>query len=587
MPNLDKVRIPSAVTRKTKLDLSNDHITSMGFGRLQVVNYIHTIKGGSIDCNALATVRPAPLGNPTFGRLRLLTRAFYVPYRLVFPQWDNYYQDTIGSGVGGSSLVVGVPFFKNETLALMFANAYSDIEPFSVQVSDQSAIDAGAYDFTNGSQYFALTEDGRIALKLLHSLGYRFNYDAKDTTKYNAFALLAYARVFVDWYSNQNYLNSADMLALKQLFSNNNPLSSFELDRVVLQLIFRLSAFVMYDSDAYFNAAWDNPTGPISGQFTSGYETVDITSANSQYAAKVQIPSNGTPVMAQAAGSNNIGSQYIHDVLKKLTDYQKRHQLSAALPISRYLAQWGVATDYLSLDRSVYIGAKSQDINIGEVTSYADTDSASLGDFAGKGFGQGQANFQFRADEFGIFLVLASVLPTGGYYQGCDRHNLSYADRFDFFTPELDGLSVQPISPREVYMSNDSNFGSGGVGYENPFGFTGRYGHYKRSLNYFTGDLELPSVALGGDSWHTFRKFGDDSFGGSAAGIRHGLPFTRFEDGKSYNRIFQYTIGDLDAFYVHFHFDTSALFPCRPLYETYEFSDNGPDVTIQNGAVVN
>lgn len=582
MAELNKIKVPSAVTRSSKLDLSCDHDTTMNFGLLQPVNYRHMIKGEKIDIRAIATARPVPMSVPTYGRMRLNIRAFFVPYRLVFKFWDDFYTDTIASGHRSSGLVVRRPYFLSRDLRICFAeNRWTD------PVEDPAAIAVGAYDFSDDLGFHRFTTAGRRAIKVLHSLGYRIPFWLKkfDLDEYDALGLLCYARVYIDWYCNQNYLNTAEVLALKQTFNYSDPVDWPPLSAQMLSFLLNIVMFVQYEGDGYFNAAWDNPNGPVGGQF-SPIQVIDQTIPDgASHYAEIDTYANGTPYMKLQPDGNSqlLGTQYIHDALKKITDYQKRHQLATALPITRYLAQWGVASPALQLDRSIYIGAKSIDINVGDIMSTAETEQGSLGDYAGRGFGQSDGSWTYTCDEFGMLVICASILPSGGFYQGCDRHNFSM-DKLDVFQPELDGLSVQAISPKEVYVSRNVDFYDNNA--DHVFGFTGAYGHYKRPLSFVTGDLDCPSVMVGGDSWHLMRRFDDNSFG-SASNITHSLNFTRMIDYAQYGRIFNYTGMELDKFFVNFHFDIMAIAPCRPLFETYDFDDKGENVTVQSGSIVN
>ena len=91
MSNLNKIDVPIALEHKTKLDLSCDHVTTMDWMTTQPVNYRHMIKTEHISINAKSVVRPAPLEVPVYGMLKQNLRYFFVPYRLVFPNWDAFY----------------------------------------------------------------------------------------------------------------------------------------------------------------------------------------------------------------------------------------------------------------------------------------------------------------------------------------------------------------------------------------------------------------------------------------------------------------------------------------------------------------
>lgn len=575
MANLNKIDVPIAVTHKSKLDLSCDHVTSMGFMTTQPVYYRHMIKGEHISINASSTVRPAPIEVPTFGQLRQNLRYFFVPYRLVFTNWDSFYNDTIASNVDYSSLVQSPPILNNSTLINLFVTSNLGLT---------AAGSASNYDFSYSGSYYIYTSRGRFILKLLRSLGYEPIYTKPEGFIYNGLALLAYVKIYLDWYANSQYLNSADVLTFERAIKFNDPQSNLNIDVNMLLSMFSLIGNVVYDTDDYFVNAWDNPVSPNSGQYT-GFSFADPSSNNGAYVATNTL---GSPEMFELGGK--VGTTYIHEALKRLTDFQKRHALAGARSIDRVLAQYGIVTDYLKQQRSIYVGNHQTGIDIGSVYATAagsdGTNSSSTGDYSGAGFGQRKDfNVDFTSEEEGILLCVASIIPSGSIVQGYDRNNL-HLSKTDFFVPEFDSLGVQAIEKGEVYISRNGSYAASDSDYHGVFGFSGRYGEYKRPKSFFTGDMTLNSSMIGGSSWVLFRLFTDNSFV-SVGNQVHSLSFTRGTDADQYHRIFQYVNDNLDPFYCFMHFNVASFAPCKPLFETYDFDDAGKKVPTENGNKVN
>lgn len=597
MATLDQTKVNVAAVGSSKLDLSSTHITSQSFMHLQPVYYYHMIPKEHLRGSGNALTRLAPVAVPTYGRCRLNLRSFFVPFRTIFPNWNEFITDTIGSNVSGSSLIANSPYMYNYDLFTLFKAGITPNGPLMNALNpsdpdDAAAIAAGAYDVIIGSDYYVLSPEGRHFMKILNSLGYRVIWDAKDTIMpISALALLAYAKVYADWYANQAYLDSSEYLQIQRLFKFNDPTSALHLTFIDIGNILAFCSIVCYDTgNDVFTNAWDNPVAPNSGLF-SGFIGMDIT-ANvpgsspfvTYYAA------NGTPLMDQASASaTSIGTQYLHDFLKSATDYVKRNQLSGAAQIDRFLTRFGVNLDSAKSNRSIYVSSKSIDVEFGTVMQTADTSSSgvsNLGDYAGQGIGRGQFSFDFQTDEFGIFIVTSSIVPAGSLFQGYDRNNF-HLDKLSFFTPEFDNLGCAAISKAEVYVSNSDSFGSETT-MQGVFGYAPRYYEYKQKLDYVTGDLVSPAAMQGGDSWHLNRIFDDSSFGGSSVGLVHSLDFTRGSDSGQYDRIFNYTNSDLDKFYVVYHFDVMGLAPCKSLFDTYDFDSAGDKLSINgNSSKVN
>ena len=413
-------KVPIAIEGHSKLDLSCDHVSTGTFMLLQPMYYRHSLKTEKLGLLFTSNVRPNPIVVPTFGRIRQNLRHFFVPYRLVFPNWEEHIDDVIASNFDYSSQVVGVPQFTAETLMDLFINPSFNLTTIVASPTTTPR----NFDFIIGTTYYKFTRLGRHFYKCLYSLGYELVGTSK-TFKFNALALLAYAKIYCDWYANSQYLNDAIYLRLSRYFKYNDPTAPLVLTSQDLYYILLFIRPAVYNTNTYFEDAWDNPVSPNSNQFTA-FSFLDPTSNTGAY---VTTNLNGTAEMFQDDGQldTTLGTQYLHDALKKLSQYQRRHALSGARAIDRVLAEYGIQTDYLKLQRSIYVGCSSFDVDINSIYATANGSNAQgssvVGDFAGAGFGAGQNNIQFQNDEEGIFITISTIQPSGGYYQGYDRNN--------------------------------------------------------------------------------------------------------------------------------------------------------------------
>lgn len=583
MPNLRKVAVPTAQEHKTKLDLSFDHITTQRFMRLQPVGYRHMVAGERLSVTPHSVVRPAPIEVPFFGSVVQHIRLFYVPYRLAFPQYDSFIGDTIGVNQNGSSLVSSPPLIPYLNLFNLFTN------PDFGMSTVETIVPGNDYDFTYGSNGVTLNYVGRHCLQLFESLGYRVIVGENKNGSYNALALLSMVRVYLDWYANHNYLNTQQVLEAKKLLAYNDPTVPLILSSQDLCDIYYLLRVVQYDNEDYITAAWDNPVSPISGQFTP-LSFVDPSSTGGAYVVQ---NNNGTPEMVtNTTYPQSVGTTYIHEALKKLTDYQKRHSLTGALEIDRLLGEHGFVSPFQKIMRSTYVGSMDVVVETGSVMATSagentDGDTSAVGDYSGAGFGKSNdgKTFDFTASEDGFFVICSSIIPQGSLVQGYDRNN-RLLTKEQFFNADFDALGLQAIEKGEVYVSDNAGFGNA-ADYANVFGFTGQYGEKKRPKSFVTGDFRLLNHFSGGSSWYLSRLFTDSSFNGSAANLVHSLAFTKGDDAGQYRRIFQYEGQEFDPFYCFFHFDMVAYSPMKPLFDTYEFDSNGKEITFDNNAKAN
>ena len=627
---LDKFKVATAIKENTKFDLSCQHITSSDFFQLAPIYSKEMVPGEKISINVESFTRLAPLAVPTFGRVKMKNRAFFVPFRTIFKGWNDFITDTthVYSGQSLNTNAIGskVPYFQLGDLAY---ELNSNTWRTEIQVDgDGNPVETPDIVFTTQDgtkKYGRWLPEGRQLVKILQSLGYVIpnNYEAQQSTQFvevSALPLLAFAKIYCDWYFPAQYYDTPLRTNLERFFKYDEGASGMYLSSSELHNIFQVVTSVNYDSD-YFVSAFDNPVGPNNNSYTQDVanifdggnvdSSIDVsTNLNS----KVMISGiNGTPVLRSndtATTTTAVGARlgYVSQLaltgLYRLTDYMKRHQLVGARALDRYLARFGKALTAEKMDRSNYIGSQEVPIQIGDVMNNATTGSdfaTTLGGFAGKGIGYSGDTFEYSTDEYGIVMILSSIVPTVGYYQGIDR-NVMHTQRTDFWTPEFDQLGNQAIKASELYWPEANNDDDAVLnGLESAvFGWTPRYAEYKIGRDKLTGDWRIPTLNGVGpcsDSWHLMRKIDPDA----VQDLVHDYNFVKGDLGgnsepSQYNRIFQYSgstdnkyVRALDHFYVIHNFNVVSWSPMCALYDTYEFEhDKGKMVTADvNGVKVN
>ena len=585
---LDKFKLNTAVDSRTKLDLSSQHITTGNFMQFNIAWSKELVPKEKITINMETFARLEPLPVPTFGRANIHNRAFFVPFRTIFPAWNDFITDTrhqfqiTGSTVGASKLVNTTPIIANDVLCSFFAASSNGLTRESSTPIDDVVYQRGASDNVG----LEFTPKGRQVLKVLQSLGYNLNWTYADKTKFSALPLLAVAKVYCDWYWPSNYTADQQYANLDGLFrydSVGSLNSEYKLELGVFDLknIFDvIGRGVNYDSD-YFVSAWDNPTTPSDGSYSEMIVNGNVDSHS--YELDVTSASDGEVYLGAA---DNMISQYSLKMLRALTDYMKRHQLVGARALDRYLARFGINLPAEKLNRSLYLGCATQGLQFGDIMSTADTDGAELGKYAGKGLSYGDGNFEFETSEYGIMIIISSIVPTVGYYQGVDR-NVMHTNKLDYFTPEFDNLGVQVITANELITADNAYTGLTNA--QNlpttTFGFTPRYAEYKTGKDRLTGDFRIKTIGADDNSWHMMREVEYST----AADVRHNVGFVRGLDAGQYSRIFYNTnADDGDKFKIIHNFNITSYSPMKSMFDTYEFEDKGDKVVEDvNGVKMN
>lgn len=606
-----KIKLRTAQKQKNKFDLSCDHITTSDFMRVAPVYFKPIVPGESWSCNMQTFTRLSPLVNPMYGRCRIVNRAFFVPMRVIMRHWNEFITD-----VPVDNTFIQVP----KIYIREFANAL-----YEMSYSTTSS----SYDFKVGSTNYCLSPEGRRVWTILQSLGYRFSIgfyvnNATNNDYVSALPLLAYVKIYKDWYKSQQY-TSIDEEIPDSLF-DVSVLSSVPFINGVSGLLSAISTAV-YDQD-YFTAAWDRPVTPNDG-LSSSNSFVDVSNdrttlltGNGQSIIHSQSSPSGSYPSTPAIGAGNAGtlataspnnlSQYALNVLKSLTDYLKRHQLVGGLALDRMLARFGMKPSDAALSRSVYLGKDEVNVQIADVMSNSNGEvqieglqnsKTIVGDYAGKGVGYSDnGHFKYDSTEYGFVIIVSSLLPKIGYVQGMNR-NVLHLDRLDFFTPEFDSLGVQAIARKELLAGYN---GPGAaeklssltpaVALDGVFGYTSRYAEYKNASIYdnMTGDFSVPhlnadsTIGSVNSAWHLNRLI--DPSTATIYKLSHNLGFVTASDAHQYDRVFAIPGYDSQAQgveYDHFiniyHFNVVSYMPMSPMFDDYQFDGGNRDVTIDVG----
>lgn len=592
----NKIKVNSALAARSNFDLSCDHVTTMDFFIPKINYFKEVIPGETTNINVESYIRLQPLTVPTFGRINLVHRAFFVPMRVIMKDWNQFITGLYNElGYVRSE----VPYIKNSYLATYivdnFAEEVTETDPYDIQMRYTGDVD----------KYYKLTKEGRTIVDRLNCLGIKLDWNFRDVVKISLLPILAIAKIVEDWYSNnQLFVSSNVSTFINKLFSASTSDVATLLDEDDSFFdAFRDALAVLgyqgsYEQD-YFTSAWNNPSGP--NKQLMAYNKMSIPNIDAQVmssdAPGASVNSSDPVANIPTGSDDNLLTQFALDSLKKLSDYLKRHQLAGGKALDRYLARFGVQLSSEKLNRSEYLGRDIVPVKIGDIMSNADTDGATLGAYAGTGVAYGnKGNFTIKSEEYGYFVIMSQIVPRIGYVQGIDR-NVLHVSKEQFFTPEFDSLGTQAIATRELYSPmNFKKFNTAVNGAINKvFGFTPRYAEYKVGKDKLSGDYQFTSMNTGEDSWYTFRMFpwqnsDNDYLAGAMTSIG-----TEFVEGTSvdraqYNRIFNAGADTYiaDHFRCIFHFDVNASLPAKSLYDNYEFEDKGKEVTLQvNGTNVN
>ena len=319
MANTPKsINAPIAITHRSEVNLSAQHITTSNFMSLDVAKTLELVPGQSVNIEHNVFTRLEPMPIPTFGNANINCRAFFVPFRTIFPAWNDFIDDVVHVNQSQDiSHISTVHMISNyEIVKFLTANSCSELEDTTDDPG--SADDYEDYDIVtlediNGVRTYRgynLKPYGRRCLKILLSLGYAINFDlTQPDIMHSALPLLAFGKVYFDWYYPQAYTQDSRALSLMRWFVYDSDDFVEVFGSQDLEDFFNIVSRVSYDSD-FFTSSWDNPAGPTTGSFSN----VTIPDPTLNALTESQRPVISNNLCASATDFENYTFWYIHRV---------------------------------------------------------------------------------------------------------------------------------------------------------------------------------------------------------------------------------------------------------------------------------
>ena len=266
-------------------------------------------------------------------------------------------------------------------------------------------------------------------------------------------------------------------------------------------------------------------TGPMESQsnlWTAGKMPMDQNASWANPALEVEY----TP------GEASIGTVNISDWREAMA--LQRFEEQRSLYGSRYtefLKTLGIRASDARLQRPEYLGGGRQTIQFSEVLQTAEG-TQPVGTLRGHGIGAMKTNRYRRFfEEDGLIMSFVSVRPIGVYMQGLPRM-WSRRSMEDFWTPQFQHLSQQPVYTKELYAAVEDK--------KQIFGYQNIYDEYRSCPSSVSGEMRTVL-----NSWHMARDF-------SAAPVLN----TDFITAPPTNRVF--AAQENDTLYAMFYHTVRA-----------------------------
>jgi len=493
-------------------DLSHDRKFSGKIGELMPISVMEVVPGDKFNIKATNLTRFAPLITPIMHKASVYCHFFFVPNRILWPNWENF----ISGGEDGLS----DPTFPTVDLTI------------PTQYGVQTLAD-----------YLGLPTGSQIS-------------------NVSALPFAAYQKIYQDYYRDENLITKTDVTLSDGTQSNTDTIELSSMKKRAWQHDYFTSAlpWTQRGPEATIPLGTTAPLRYITGgdtYFKNKNTGVKFTSLDTgtypietDATGSTVIPGwSGTPFNIDNSESleadlSTATASSINDLRRafRLQEWLERNARGGARYIEIITAHFGVRSSDARLQRPEFLGGSSTPITISEVLQTSNTagatgaDATPQGNMAGHGVSVGSSNYvSYRAEEHGYIIGIMSVMPKTAYQQGVPKH-WKKLDKFDYYWPSFANIGEQPIYNEELYHQNNPTDAE-------VFGYTPRYAEYKY----------IPSTVHG-----TFRTSLDFWHMGRIFSTKPTLNADFIEcDSAEVDRVFNVPSGD-EHLYVYLHNEVKA-----------------------------
>lgn len=508
MPNIKNARKALvSVPHRSGFDKSYRNLFTAKCGTLVPILCDEVVPNTSVYLDLAINVSMPPMATETFMNVDYKIEAFFVPTRLLMVDYERWLVD-------------------NETsISVESGNGTATLRPPVVWVHDTDAKPGSLLDYL-GFRLSSLSPSG------------------DEVPQITAFPLLAYHKIYDDWYRNSLiqksiYRDRLEAQALSLLSYNAanskfvSPVSGENIGYVLQHgddSINFADGSTIFDlrqrnfGTDYFTSATQTPQKgdaqkvvmALPDEFYSYLTNLSLDEIGSGGSVLFDGVSsgqdeNGAPDLVSLKTSFTIASLRAANSMQM---FLERNNIAGNRLVDFVKAQYGANLKDSIAQRPVYLGSASFNVyNKGIYQSAQATASnnpfTSVGARYGNAYAEGSTHLiEFTAEEPGYIMVIGSLVPRVTYSSGVSRMLTRYIDpksQSDMANPILQNVGPQPIY---LYELDPNNL----FGY--PYGKDAVFGYVDRYADWMTKHDELHGLIRDGEDLEAFalqRYFNSDT----------------------------------------------------------------------------
>lgn len=464
------------IKNKSGFDLAHSNFLTQTCGTLTPVCVVPMLPNDSISLGFMSQVKLPPMATSFYGRVDYRLEAFFVPYRILWGGWENFFAMPTNDPYGTQT--IRPKYLPN----LLFAGDGTDSD-FVNRLNDT---------FKRGSLADYLGFKGLPHVDKTANAKFAIN---------NIMPFLAYHKIYDDWYRNANiqkpvFVRSDTPTKSLSSLPWNPKFTTVNASSVVSSATDGNAGWS--DSDINvgrdeilkafgFNLNFRVSDTLVTPEFADGSDLFTLRQRNwsKDYftTATLYPQQNGLTGGAGVTSSVSAGSTtFTISQLRQANILQKwleRNNVAGERYADQIRATFGVLPSDAMLDRPIFLGGSNFGIYTNSIATTAGSNSNPSNPFSGEvgadagqtsGFGKDSLIDKFTATEHGIIMVLGSIVPHQTYSTGSSRM-FGMSTFADIPNPMFEGLGEEAVYKEELTPNMDQS--------NKVFGYTQQYAWMK------------------------------------------------------------------------------------------------------------